>query len=138
MPKPTISADGGAMPAEGQTSRRLFLAAGSAAAVFATVKSAAGSTGPVDPIFAAIAEHKALNEWTNERGIGDDEVARRSDIADEKMWAMLDMAPTSVAAAAALLGHVADCESDCLGEGMPVIIAIRAVAQALITLDGRA
>ena len=41
MPNPTVRASATAMP---NSSRRLFLAAGSAAAVFATVKRAAGST----------------------------------------------------------------------------------------------
>jgi hypothetical protein len=59
MAKSQDTTTGGAMPAQGQTSRRLFLDAGSAAAVFATVKHAAGGAGPVDPIFAAIERHKA-------------------------------------------------------------------------------
>jgi hypothetical protein len=41
------------------SSRRLFLASGPAAAAFATVKRAAGSSGTADPIFGAIARHKA-------------------------------------------------------------------------------
>ena len=138
MPNPTIPAAGGAMPAEGQTTRRLFLAAGTAAAVFATVKRAAGSGALADPIFAAIAEQKALNEWANEGGISNDEVARRSDIADEKFRELIDMAPTNLAAASALLSHVADYESIFLDDDTPVIIAIRTVAKALITLDTRA
>jgi hypothetical protein len=48
MPKPLIWANGGAMPAEGQTSRRLFLAAGSAAAVCATLKGAAAAIASPD------------------------------------------------------------------------------------------
>jgi hypothetical protein len=41
MPKSPISVAGGAMPADGRHNRRLFLAAGSAAAVFAGLKGAA-------------------------------------------------------------------------------------------------
>jgi hypothetical protein len=55
MPNATVRASATALP---NSSRRLFLAAGSAAAVFATVKRAAASTAGADPIFAAIERHK--------------------------------------------------------------------------------
>jgi hypothetical protein len=52
------STNGGAMPVQAKPSRRLFLAAGSAAAVFATVKIAAAESVAVDPIFAAVDRHR--------------------------------------------------------------------------------
>ena len=59
MPNPTIRASGTALPI---SSRRLFLAAGTAAAVFTTVKIAAAAITSTDddPIFAAIERHKQL------------------------------------------------------------------------------
>lgn len=59
MPKPTISADGGALPAEGLKSRRatLLLAGVSAAAVFPAAAIAASLE--IDPVFAAIKRHNA-------------------------------------------------------------------------------
>jgi hypothetical protein len=61
MPKYPISVAGGAMPADGQPSRRLFLAAGTAAAVCASLRPAAAATVGDDEIIALSAEIRLLD-----------------------------------------------------------------------------
>jgi hypothetical protein len=56
MPNPSIPAAGGAMPAQGHATRRLFLAAGSVAAVFATVKKAAALPAGADAELMALTD----------------------------------------------------------------------------------
>ena len=53
MSKPNVSAAGGAMPAEGQKTRRALIRLFGAAPAFAVLPAAAAAS-PVDPIFAAI------------------------------------------------------------------------------------
>jgi hypothetical protein len=68
MPKSPDSVAGGAMPADGQTTRRLFIAAGTAAAVCASIKRAAASTGDDDEIIALSTEILRLHEIVEDIG----------------------------------------------------------------------
>jgi hypothetical protein len=63
-----------------------------------------------DSIFAAIEEHKALIASANERGLSEDEVAIRSDLADVAWWAMIDATPETINGAAELAKYVAEIE----------------------------
>lgn len=61
MPNQTVPAAVTGLPAQPQPTRRIFLAAGSAAAVFASLGAAAAASAPSDdPVFAAIAERDRL------------------------------------------------------------------------------
>jgi hypothetical protein len=130
MSKTTVPAVGGAMPVEGSKSRRSALATLGGAAIFVAASGLAAAT-PVDPIFAAIAEHKALCAWAEERGISDEEVEYRTPICDEKMDELIDLAPTTLAAACALLMHIAESEAVFLDHDTPIMRVVRNVAKAL-------
>ena len=101
MPNPTVRASATALPI---SSRRLFLAAGTAAAVFATVKTAAAAlTGAgVDPIFAAIERYKELFRIFCYLGARTDKVAARAEgrevtEADKEALAAASAAETAAA-----------------------------------------
>ncbi len=66
------------MSTENETSRRLFLAAGSASAVFGALAQAAAASAPADdPIFAAIERHEAAEaRFSAACGLTDDVAAR--------------------------------------------------------------
>jgi hypothetical protein len=57
-----------------------------------------------------IAEHKARIEFANKRGLPDEEVARRSDLADDAWWALIDAEPKTISGAAELAKYVAEIE----------------------------
>ncbi|MFO1126346.1 MAG: hypothetical protein U1E25_14450 [Methylocystis sp.] len=114
------------MSTERQTSRRLFLAAGSASAVFgALAKAAAGSMPADDPIFEAIDRHKAAEARYSAACALTDEVAAErqcrvvtaADVAefdgadracDEALSEFLMTAPTTIAGARTFLRHCID------------------------------
>lgn len=104
------------MLTQSQTSRRLFLAAGSASAVFGALAqtTAAAPAGDADPIFAAIERHKAAEraflvtcDRTDEVRASqegrevteDDEAAWDSarDVEEAALQALIETAPTSKA-----------------------------------------
>jgi hypothetical protein len=89
------------MCAEHQTSRRLFLAAGSASAVFgALAQAAAASTMVDDPIFAAIERHRAawralstaqdIFDEALQNGTSTEDVRERCSVADEEEFEALN------------------------------------------------
>jgi len=117
------------MTAQSQTSRRLFLAAGSASAVFGSLAHAtAAAPADADPIFAAIERHEtaevrycAACNLTDEvaarieqRAITDEDHAEfdaASRNSDEALDAFLETAPTTVAGVRAFLRHCIDQDS---------------------------
>jgi len=117
------------MYAQPQTSRRLFLAAGSASAVFgALAQAAAASATADDPIFAAIERHKAAEVRFNAACGLTDEMAARNERriittadhaefeaaergCDEAVDAFLTTVPTTIAGVGACLRHCVDEES---------------------------
>jgi hypothetical protein len=94
---------------------------------------------PQDPIFAAIEGHAALEAHAN-RDCTDDERSERCDAADEKLHALAGMRPTNLAAACALLLHVAGEASQEHDEGAALPRAVRSVGAALaaVTRDNSA
>lgn len=72
------------MSTENQTSRRLFLAAGSASAVFGALAQAAASTAcEADPILDALARHKAAFDHLENVCGSDDQAAVALALDDE-------------------------------------------------------
>ena len=137
MSKPTVSAAGGAMPAEGHKSRRFFLAAGSAGAALASLGAAVAMATPVDPIFAAIERHKAawgafvetvdpLDNVEGEQEGTKEEAAymEANDAADEALEAFLATPPTTLAGLRAALEYVVEVDSGCMPDNGGRIIAI--------------
>jgi len=128
MPNLTVRASATALP---NSSRRLFLAAGTAAAVCATLKTAVGiayaGAQPVDPIFAAIERHKtAWRAFSDACGLTDEVLAeeegREVTEADEAahnaaeeaerdaFYEAIGMAPVTVAGMRALLEYAIELE----------------------------
>ncbi|PWB90679.1 hypothetical protein C5688_09140 [Methylocystis sp. MitZ-2018] len=119
------------MTAQPQTSRRLFLAAGSAATVFGALSQAAGAAPTQgDPIFAALERHRAAErkfiracDLTDQ--VRAEEEGRLVTEADEATWdsaleiekaalqALVDTAPTSKAGARAAIEWLAYYERGC-------------------------
>jgi hypothetical protein len=117
------------MTAQSQTSRRLFLAAGSAATVFGALTQAVAQTRvETDPIFAAIERHKAAEvrycaacNLTDEVAAqNEDRVVTAEDHAeftaaqlnsDDALDAFLSTPPMTVAGVRAFLRHCVDEES---------------------------
>jgi hypothetical protein len=117
------------MTAQSQTSRRLFLAAGSASAVFgALAQATAAAPADADPIFAAIERHEAAEvRYCAACNLTDDVAARieqrvitdedhaefdaASRNSDEALDAFLETAPTTVAGVRAFLRHCIDQDS---------------------------
>lgn len=112
------------MTAQSQSSRRLFLAAGSASAVFGALTQASAVPADADPIFAAIERHKAAERaflvtcnLTDEvqaeregRVVTDaDEAAWDSarDVEEAALQALIETAPTSKAGARAAIEWLA-------------------------------
>jgi hypothetical protein len=85
------SIKGGAMPVEAKPSRRLFLAAGSAAAVFATVKSAVAAATPGE----ADAELLALGDALARAGELADKAHAAHSAAEDAYFAAKPPAPTA-------------------------------------------
>ncbi|MFO1126394.1 MAG: hypothetical protein U1E25_14695 [Methylocystis sp.] len=130
------------MSTESQTSRRLFLAAGSASAVFgALAQAAAASSSGDDPIFAAIARHKAAEARFNAAcGLTDDVAARKErrtitseDHAefvaaeretDDAWHNFIVTSPTTIAGVRAFIQHCVDQDSaGVLAEPLEVLLA---------------
>jgi hypothetical protein len=120
---------GSNMTAQSQTSRRLFLAAGSASAVFgALAQAAAAAPADADPIFAAIERHEAAEvRYCAACNLTDDVAARQDGRAvteadaaefdeavhayDEALSVFLMTPPTTVAGLRAFLRHCLDDDS---------------------------
>jgi hypothetical protein len=82
------SINGGAMPVQAKTSRRLFLAAGSAAAVFAAVKSASAGQGA-----EADAELLAIGDELAHADEVEDKAHAAHSIAEDKFYTAKPPAP---------------------------------------------
>jgi hypothetical protein len=131
MPNDTVRASATALPIP---NRRLFLATGTAAAVFATVKRAAGSTGTVDPIFAAIEEHRLTRSAAyNGSEDGSEEM---QDLEEEQLQALGRIEPTTLAGAVALLSYMVEVEGCFADENSPLVPSIHSVIAALQKLRG--
>jgi hypothetical protein len=96
------------------------------------------SAAEPDPIFAAIDEHKALDAWTNERGTDEDEVERRTAIADKKRDELIEIAPTTLAGACALLMHIVETAALFIEDDTPSMRAVRNVEKALPGIRAKA
>jgi hypothetical protein len=120
-------------------SRRIFLAAGSAATLMASLKAAVAADVSVDPVYAAIKEHQRLLDWANEPGAGDDETARRADIEQNYLYGVVvDTEPTTAIGACALLIHVAKAEAVFFNDDDAMSQAVRTASRALASLGGDA
>ncbi len=113
------------MPPQSQTSRRLFIATGSASAVFGALAQAAGAAPTQgDPIFAALERHKAAERaFIRTCDLTDrvraEQEGREVTEADEAAWdlargveeaavqALIETAPTSKAGARAAIEWLA-------------------------------
>jgi hypothetical protein len=113
-----------------QPSRRLFLAAGSAAAVCASLKSAA-ALDLADPIFAAIERHNESWRVFGATCRGIDSVVARNEgrevtEADEATWsaaneteeeafgALITLPPVTIAGMRAAMRYFIEFETDCI------------------------
>jgi hypothetical protein len=125
MSKPTVSAAGGAMPAEGHKTRRAALRLFGAAPALAILPALANS--PVDPVFAAIERHKVawaafvetcdpLDNVEGEQEGTKEELAymEASGAADEALAAFLATPPTTLAGLHAALAYAVEVDSDCM------------------------
>lgn len=119
------------MPTQSQTSRRLFLAAGSAATVFSALSQAAAmAVTDDDPIFAALERHNAAErafirtcDLTDEVRAEEegrivtvaDEAAKDSarEVEEAALQALIDTAPTSKAGARAAIEWLAHYDRGC-------------------------
>jgi hypothetical protein len=117
------------MSDQAQTSRRLFLAAGSASAVFgALAQATAAAPADADPIFAAIERHKAAEARYDAACGLTDEVAARcegraitpadhrefdaaSESADDALRGFIETTPATLAGVRGFLRHCIDEES---------------------------
>ncbi len=135
------------MSTKSQTSRRLFLAAGSASAVFGALAQAVASTSGDDPTFAAIERHKAAEaRYCAACGLTDEAAARNERrvitavdlnefdeaerVCDEAMSDFLMTPPTTVAGVRSFLRHCIDEESleQDLGEALETLLRSPALA----------
>jgi hypothetical protein len=133
--------------------RRLFLAAGSAAAVFATVKRAAGSTDSADPIFAAIERHKEAwrafdTACSRTDNVVAEEEGREVTEADEAAWsasnafeeevfeALVTLPPETVAGMRAVIEYFVDFELDIIQGGPAKFLS--ALLQSPLLAEGGA
>jgi hypothetical protein len=117
-----------------KSSRRLFLRAGSAAAVFGALGAAAAESD--DPIFAAIREHRRLVDFSNERGIDDDECDERSTAEADYIWeVLLEVEPTTLAGVCALLIYIADDVYPMKEDDDPMVIAADVAKNCLAKMD---
>lgn len=115
------------------TTRRLFLAAGSAGAVFGALSVAARAVPAADPVLAALAQHgRASTEmdaaYARSRAVldmGDAAALKAAEKAEDEPFealcaaefAVLKAEPTTREGALRLLAYVADrLESDALGD----------------------
>lgn len=131
------------MAAQSQTSRRLFLAAGSASAVFGALSQAVARRAPMDgdPVFAAIDRHLAAEarycaacNLTDEVAAQDEgRVVTAEDRAeftaaqinsDDALDAFLSAPPMTVAGVRAFLRHCIDEESieQFVGEALETLL----------------
>jgi hypothetical protein len=132
MTKPTASAAGGAMPAEGHKTRRAALGALASVPALAVLPVIASST-PIDPVFAAIERHRALwDEFLPTVGPqenadeGSAEVIaymEANDAADEALDAFLTTIPTTLAGLRASLTYAVEIDRDCMLENSGRIAA---------------
>ncbi len=116
------------MTSQSHASRRLFLAAGSASAVFGALAQAAAASTADDPIFAAAERHKAAEaRYSAACGLTDEAAARREGRAitpadhaefeaaqresDEALDAFLATTPATIAGVRVYLRHCIDEES---------------------------
>jgi hypothetical protein len=119
MSKLTISADGGAMPAQGQTSRRLFLAAGSAAAI-ERHKAAWRARDAACPRSDEVVARNEGREVTEA-----DEAAydAANDFEVEVFEALVTLPPVTVAGARAVIEYLIDFEMDIIPEATPKFLS---------------
>ena len=113
-------------------SRRLFLAAGPAAAVFGALALSAALPS-VDPIFAAIERHKAAWDAFGEAGPAADNILAKqqgrvvtqadcdaldaaSELEREVFGEMLNTSPTTLPGLRAAVEHLAEIERGCVPE----------------------
>jgi hypothetical protein len=119
------------MTAQSQTSRRLFLAAGSASAVFgALAQATVAAPADADPIFAAIDRHKvAERAFLVTCNLTDEVQAEREgrevteadhaawdsarDVEEAALQALIETAPTSKAGARAAIEWLAHYDRGC-------------------------
>jgi hypothetical protein len=148
MPNDTVRASATALP---KSSRRLFLAAGTAAAVCATLKSAAGLE--VDPIFAAIKRHNeawrafgdacpriddivAENEGREVTEADEEAYEAANDAEEEAFEALITLPPVTIAGMRAAMRYFIEFETDGI-QGAPDRFLTAMLASPVLA-DGRA
>jgi hypothetical protein len=133
MPNDTVRASATALPIP---NRRLFLAAGSAAAVFATVKRAAGSAGPTDPTFAAIERHREA--WRLVVETESDEPAYEAirEAEQEALDALFALPPITVAGMRAAIEWMVKYDDGCVPETSGAFLAT--LLDSPLLAEGRA
>jgi hypothetical protein len=133
-------------------SRRLFLAAGSAASVFGAL-AAVALAAPVDPVFATIERHKAawsafletvdpLDNVEGEQKGSPEEIAymATNSAADEALEEFLATPPTTLAGLRAALEYVVEVDSGSLPDngGRIAETLLRSPVFAGMSAEGRA
>ena len=131
MPKLIVSAQGGAMPAEGQSRRRLLLGLAAIPALTMPAVVLANDQSGADPIFVAIAAHKALFDWANERGTSEEETASRCSVEDNALFKLAETEPTTIAGCATLLDYMADYENATFSTAIVLPDCAQTVARTL-------
>jgi hypothetical protein len=130
MPNPPIRADGGALPADGQTRRAVLRLSGAAitvaaALVVAPAQAAAGEAA-VDPALAAAAALESANRALADEPRDDDDI--REPLYDEWERAIRTLArvvPTTPQGAAAAMRAMLVHESHCVDELSPFLGVVR-------------
>jgi hypothetical protein len=94
----------------------------------------------IDPIFAAIEKHKRLRAFAY-GSFGDDEgpgYEAACDAEESALQALGDLAPTTVAGSAALLGYMAEVEGCFVkNSGSPILKTVLTFANALKAIGRR-
>jgi hypothetical protein len=122
-----------AAPGLSKSNRRLFLVAGTAAALTVTLKSAALLATEPDPIFAAIEQHRLVRAaaYDGEHDPSDE----ISDREEELLQELGKIEPTTIAGAAALLSYMVDVEGYFVDANSPLVPTINCVVAALEKLE---
>ncbi|PPQ40471.1 hypothetical protein CKO16_01620 [Rhodoblastus acidophilus] len=124
MPESTVSADATALP-----SRRLFLSAGPAAAVFAALGAAAAAS-PANPdqrIFDLIMEMRAWTSKANSPASDEDTTAFCCDQQAALFRLLLQEKPQTMHGVRALLAYLIEEISDYLYDGATISVMLKSV-----------
>jgi len=88
------------------TTRRAVLAGAASLPALAIIPATALAAGGVDPIFAAIEEHKAADAAFRDESVSEEIMAERGEEADQVLADLLATRPTTISGCVAVLRHV--------------------------------